>query len=138
TTILVGLDGSEAAKAGVEAARKLCGPGSRVVLFTVLPMPDPSRPPAPDRVGWRWPAIPESAIPTELPAEAREGDRRTDNEQIREETLSRLDTVAEEFHRQGIDAACEMTFGNDAAEEILTEAEHQRADLIVVGSAGHS
>ena len=47
-------------------------------------------------------------------------------------------SLAEEFRRQGIDAACEMTFGNDAAEEILTEAEHQRADLIVVGSAGHS
>ncbi len=129
---LVALDGSEGSRAAADAVRRIAAKDSDVVLFSALHVPTEIPERSGKSVPWRWPGNPEPG-----PGPRLVENRAQAMDRLREETLTRLQTLAADLRAEGFRATADMSFG-EAVDEILRAAERHNADVVVVATHGHT
>jgi nucleotide-binding universal stress UspA family protein len=146
--LLVAYDGSKASREAVDAAAEFARAlrSAHVTLFTVVD-PDEAAPTTRDdgvadpprtvvRAGaFGAPALasrPDHAEPTHYAEDAAQA-----VERVRTETLAALDELAHEAFAD-LEVETEVAIADTAAATIVSHAEAERADLIVVGTHGRS
>lgn len=146
--LLVAYDGSAASREAVDAAANLARAlrTARVTLFTVVD-PDEAAPTArdagvaePPRTTARAGAFGAPALSS--PPDHAEPERYAEDaaqavERVRAETFAALDEVAREAFTD-LEVETEVAIAGDAAGTIISHAEAEGADLIVVGTHGRS
>jgi nucleotide-binding universal stress UspA family protein len=126
-TIVVGTDGSEPAEKAVREAIDMASrEGARLHLVTAFPDPQILH----ERTTL-WTNDPKGMVASG----GDRGDARSVTVDLREVAESVLERAARKARSQGVDVQTHVREGH-AAEVIIEIANHERADLIVVGSRG--
>jgi nucleotide-binding universal stress UspA family protein len=119
-TVLVALDGSTLSEQALAYARDLVCAGGRVVLLSVVDVPDASM---------------YSFYPVPVVVQDRDHDRAV--HELTDQAVTYLEALAAQLRVQGIEVACQVEVG-EPANAIVEKAKVEQADAIIMCTHGRS